>query len=212
MARAGGNRRMKNDVWADKAKHEGYPARSVYKLEEIVGKTGGITAGSLVLDLGAAPGSWTLFLVKKFQARVVACDLKPLDPQISRRKDVNFIAGDFLSDTVLQQIASFGTYDAVVSDAAPATSGDRLVDSARSYNLAQQSLFFAQKYLKENGLFITKIFSGGDEQALVQEAKPYFQSVKIMRPKAIRKESFEVYIVGQGFIRQSPSSREDELL
>lgn len=200
---------MKNDVWADKAKHEGYPARSVYKLEEIIAKTGGVTVGSLVLDLGAAPGSWTLFLVKKFQARVVACDLKPLDPQISRRKDVHFIEGDFLSDTVLQQIASFGVYDAVVSDAAPATSGDRLVDSARSYNLAQQSLFFAKKYLKNNGLFITKIFSGGDEQHLVNEAKPHFQSVKIMRPKAIRKESFEVYIVGQGFIHASINPSED---
>ncbi|NIZ18614.1 SAM-dependent methyltransferase [Entomospira culicis] len=199
MPKAGGNRRSSNDFWAEKAKVEGYPARSVYKLEEILAKSGGIKSDSLVLDLGAAPGSWSFYLVRKHQARVVACDLKPLDSKVLANKQIDFIKGDFLREDVSAKIASYGAYDAVVCDAAPATTGDRLVDSARSYRLVEQALGLALAHLVEGGLFIAKIFAGGDEQELIEQAKLHFVDVKTMRPKAVRKESFELYLVASKF-------------
>ncbi len=202
MGRAGGQARASNDFWAEKAKHDGYPARSVYKLEEILTKTSLITKQALVLDLGAAPGSWSLFLSRVYQARVISCDLKPLQlPQ--KPKNITMVQGDFFTDEIMAKLQSYAPFAAVVCDAAPSTTGDRLVDCGRSYHLAARSLEMARLLLQPGGGFITKMFAGGDEQELITLAKSYFTSVKIMRPKAVRKESFEFYIVGKGFIAQT---------
>lgn len=201
MSRSGGSQRIKNDFWAEKAKMEGYPARSVYKLEEILLKIGGIKVQSLVLDLGASPGSWSLYLMRRYQARVVACDIKPLSQKILLDKRINFIQGDFFHDSILDQIRIYGPYEGVVCDAAPSTSGSRLVDCARSYDLACHAFRVAQSCLSSDGLFVTKIFSGGEEQVLIDMLKSCFKSFKIIRPKAVRSQSFEIYLVGKNFLQ-----------
>ncbi|MGP1458495.1 MAG: SAM-dependent methyltransferase [Treponema sp.] len=187
----------KPDFWTKKAFSEGYPARSVYKLKEIDEKFHLIKKSSAILDLGAAPGSWTVFLLKTLDGggKVVSCDLNPLAKSV-KGENLTFIQGDLNDAEVRKRIGGFGPYDAVVCDAAPLTTGNRTVDTARSEQLAETALFYAETMLKNGGNFAVKLFQNGDQRKMLQKMKDVFQTAKGFKPKSCRTESFETYLIG----------------
>lgn len=191
--------RDKPDHYSIQAQREGYPARSVYKLKEIDEKFQIIRRGRNILDIGASPGSWTLYVCRKLKGsgRITAVDLKDLSVGI-KCNNLKFFKDDAFSESFQEAAVKTGPYDAVISDAAPSTTGNRTVDTGRSYNLAEDVLKFALKNLKSGGNLVIKIFQGGDEHQLLDIMKNSFKTAKIFKPKASRKESFEVFLVGTG--------------
>lgn len=187
----------KPDFWSQKAFQEGYPARSVYKLKEIDEKFGMIKKNYVVLDLGAAPGSWTTFLLRKMDGtgKVVSCDLNPLSKSV-KGENLLFIQGDLNDSEIRQKIKSEGLYDLVVCDAAPKTTGNRTVDTARSEQLVEMAIWYAQTMLKTGGNFCVKIFQNGDQQKLLKLMREIFTNAKGFKPEACRSESFETYLIG----------------
>ena len=187
----------KPDFWSQKAFSEGYPARSVYKLKEIDEKFGMIKKNYTVLDLGAAPGSWTTFLLRKMEGtgRVVSCDLNPLAKSV-KGDNLLFIQGDLNDPQIRAQIKQNGPYDLVVCDAAPKTTGNRTVDTARSEQLVEMAVWYAQAMLKSGGNFAVKIFQNGDQQRILKSMREIFELAKGFKPEACRAESFETYLIG----------------
>ena len=194
-----GNSYEKPDFWSQKAFSEGYPARSVYKLKEIDEKFGMIKKDYTVLDLGSAPGSWTTFLLRQMDGsgKVVSCDLNPLS-KIVKGENLLFIQGDLNAPEIRKQIKDNGPYDLVVCDAAPKTTGNRTVDTARSEQLVEMAIWYAQTMLKQGGNFTVKIFQNGDQQKFLKSMREIFTSAKGFKPEACRAESFETYLVGIG--------------
>lgn len=187
------------DAWSRKARREGYPARSVYKLEEIAGKFNALRGARRVLDLGAAPGSWTCWLLDNIKegGKVVAVDLKPLEAgRKALSRDLVFFQGDMQLKATQDAVIAEGPYDAVLSDAAPNTSGSAAVDTALSAALAESALWIAARSLKEGGFFCAKIFQGGRQQQILESMKGMFEKARCFKPKACRKESFETYLIG----------------
>mgnify|MGYP000942324760 FL=1 len=222
------------DYWTLRAKKEGYPARSVYKLEEIVRKFGLLNglggrrgtpersqtgAGPAILDVGAAPGSWSLWLLRQMKGRgtLMAVDIQDLDivPQIEAMglhkatgtakvdepigAHFTFVKGSILDEPVRARLRELGPYNLVVSDAAPATSGNRLVDQARSEELVEAVIGLALGVLAPGGALVTKIFQGGEERRLLTELRVHFAQARAFKPQACRSESFETYLVATGF-------------
>ncbi|MDE5899647.1 MAG: RlmE family RNA methyltransferase [Treponemataceae bacterium] len=187
----------KPDFWSKKAFSEGYPARSVYKLKEIDEKFKVIAKNCAALDLGAAPGSWTTFLLRNIgeQGRVVSCDLNPLAKTV-RGSQLTFIQGDLNEPEVREKIRALGPYQLVVCDAAPLTTGNRTVDTARSQQLVEMALWYAETMLKKGGSFAVKIFQNGGQQELLKKMRGLFDSAKGFKPEACRSESFETYLIG----------------
>lgn len=197
MASKASNSYKKPDFWSQKAFSEGYPARSVYKLQEIDEKFSMIKKNYTVLDLGAAPGSWTTFLLRKMNGsgKVVSCDLNPLSKDV-KGENLVFIQGDLNDSEIRKSIKSHGPFDLVVCDAAPLTTGNRTVDTARSEQLVEMAIYYAQTMLKQNGNFAVKIFQNGDQQKLLRSMKEIFTTAKGFKPEACRSESFETYLIG----------------
>ena len=189
----------KPDFWSQKAFSEGYPARSVYKLQEIDQKFGMIKKNYKVLDLGASPGSWTTFLLRQMDGsgKVVSCDLNPLSKSV-KGSNLVFIQGDLQQKEIFDQIKAEGPFDLVVCDAAPLTTGNRVVDTARSSGLVKMAIWYAETMLKTGGNFAVKIFQNGDQQALLKKMREVFANAKGFKPKACRSESFETYLIGLG--------------
>ncbi|MBO4533638.1 MAG: RlmE family RNA methyltransferase [Treponema sp.] len=187
----------KPDFWSQKAFSEGYPARSVYKLKEIDEKFGMIKKNFTVLDLGAAPGSWTTFLLRKMEGtgKVVSCDLNPLAKSV-KGENLVFIQGDLNAPEIRKAIKENGPYDLVVCDAAPKTTGNRTVDTARSEQLVEMAVWYAQAMLKTGGNFAVKIFQNGDQQKILKSMREIFASARGFKPEACRAESFETYLIG----------------
>lgn len=194
------HKRAKLDSWSLKAQKEGYPARSVYKLQEIDQKCKLIHKGMRVLDVGASPGSWTLYVLRKLQNNglVAAVDLKPLTLK-GNHPQLFCYQGDIFSEEAGVFLREKGPYDLLISDAAPNTSGNRLVDTRKSYDLVERVLDLARTQLAPGGALVTKVFQGGDEEELFQRMKECFQSARRLKPKAVRPESFETYFIAQGF-------------
>ena len=186
-----------SDHWTRKAKQEGYPARSVYKLKEIAEKFDILPRQGAVLDVGASPGSWTKFVLRLRGGRcaVVAVDLTPL--AITPHESLFFYQGDITEDETLAALKARGPYDAVISDAAPGTTGSRTVDTARSEALAEQVFGICREMLKDGGACVIKIFQGEGAERIRNEMRKIFASVKAFKPKATRSESFETYLIGQ---------------
>lgn len=199
-------RRRHQDAYGRRAKREGYAARSVYKLEEIDAKLKILRRGARVLDLGAFPGSWTAYAAEKVQreGRVLGIDLTPFKGELPPNAEMR--EGDALEidPSALGGPASF---DVVLSDMAPSTTGHRFTDQARSEELFLRALAVAESLLAPGGAFVGKIFQGGDFQNMKEEVRRRFTTVRIVRPKATRKESYEVYLCGLGF---SPKTDEEE--
>ena len=189
----------KPDFWSRKAFSEGYPARSVYKLQEIDQKFGMIKKNYKVLDLGAAPGSWTTFLLREMEGsgKVVSCDLNPLSKSV-KGDNLVFIQGDLQQKEIVDKIKAEGPFDLVVCDAAPLTTGNRVVDTARSSGLVKMAIWYAETMLKTGGNFAVKIFQNGDQQALLKKMREVFENAKGFKPVACRSESFETYLIGLG--------------
>lgn len=193
-----GKSREKADFYTKKAKQEGYPARSVYKLEEIHNRHQIIKRGDHVLDIGAAPGSWSLYVSRKLlsgSGRVVAVDLKEITLSPMPGNMISY-TGDAFSEEISEKIAEHAPFDVIISDAAPDTTGNRTVDTLRSQQLAESVLETAKQLLKVHGNLVIKVFQGGGEQELIQQMRSVFAKVKPQKPKASRSESFEVFLIG----------------
>ena len=187
-----------------KAQKEGYPARSVYKLKEMDEKFGLLPKGRSsfkVLDLGAAPGSWSLYVLRKLKSvSLVSVDLSPLSRQFDEglfeRPDFFFAQGDFTQSEVREAILARQPYNLVVSDAAPATSGNRSLDTLRSLDLAEIALDYAENALAEGGNFVVKVFQGGGTEDFLKKIRSLFKTGKSFKPTACRPGSFETYYLG----------------
>lgn len=192
------SRRDKADSYTQRAHKEGYPARSVYKLEEINASHRIIKPGDSVLDVGAAPGSWTLFTHReliKGKGRIVAVDLNPLnlDPV---PPTVTAFVGDAFSTEIRKALTDLGPYDAIISDAAPMTTGNRTVDTSRSEALAENVVLLAEEQLKTGGNLVIKIFQGGGQEDVLKKMRTLFKKAKAFKPKASRDDSFEIFLIG----------------
>jgi 23S rRNA (uridine2552-2'-O)-methyltransferase len=200
----------KPDHWSIKAQKEGYPARSVYKLQEIDEKFGLFRGGARrVLDLGAAPGSWSLYVLRRFGTGakgggvfLAAADLAPLsrrfDGGLFDKDNFFFVQGDITAPEVRESLLSRGPYTAIISDAAPATTGNRSVDTLRSLALAEEVLAYADTALAPGGSLAVKVFQGGDTADLLRLIRERFTTAKSFKPAACRRESFETYYLGLG--------------
>lgn len=191
------------DYYFKKAKQENYPARSVYKLQEIQKQCGLLGPGQTVLDLGASPGSWTLYCAEKVgvNGRVLAVDLNP--PGVSFPGTVTFVEDDAFSPgpELAAALADHAPFDVVVSDMAPRTTGVKFADQANSLELCQRALELARAFLKPGGRLVVKIFQGPDVKAFEADMRRSFATVKAIKPKSSRPESKEIFYVGLGFRR-----------
>ncbi|MEM1082430.1 MAG: SAM-dependent methyltransferase [Pseudomonadota bacterium] len=192
--------RQANDPFVKQARADGYRARAAYKLKELNDKDRLFKRGQRVVDLGAAPGSWSQVAVEltggpKCCSTVVALDLLPMDPL----DGVVFIQGDFRDDEPLQQLETTvgSKVDLVLSDMAPNISGIAPADQARSMHLAELALDFAIQWLHPNGALVIKLFQGQGFDAFVQQARSAFREVRLRKPDASRSESREVYLVAK---------------
>lgn len=184
------------DKWAALAKEKGYPARSVFKLKEIQEKFQIIKPGFKILDLGASPGSWSQFVCEIIgcQGKVVGVDLEPIK---FRSKLFHFIQKDALTLTKGDfEELGITKFDVILSDMAPKTTGIETTDHLRSVELAMKALDLCRELLKEEGSAVVKILDGPELSRVRKEFEKIFRSVKIFRPKATRKGSKELFIVG----------------
>lgn len=189
-----------NDPYVKQAQIDGYRARAAYKLLELNEKDKLIRSGSLVVDLGSAPGSWSQIAGRLVgvKGRVVASDILPMDSL----ENVDFIQGDFTEESVFNQIMSLlgeRKADVVISDMAPNISGVDIADQAASMYLVELALDMARLVLKPKGDFVAKVFQGDGFDSYVKDVRTSFEKVVIRKPNASRPRSREVYVVGKGF-------------
>ena len=186
-----------------KAKQQNYPARSVYKLKEIDAKFKLFKPGMKVLDLGAAPGSWSLAASERIgpSGCVLACDIRGTETVFPA--NVRFLTADVfaLTGAFEEALAALAPFDVVISDMAPSTTGTRFSDQARSCDLCREALKIAQRCLTPGGSFAAKIFMGADMQEFLAAMRTHFTTVKGFKPKSSRTESKETFYVGLGFGR-----------
>ncbi|AAX16830.1 23S rRNA Um2552 2'-O-methyltransferase [Borrelia hermsii DAH] len=187
------------DKYSQKAKKEGYLARSVYKLIEIDQRFSLFSSGN-ILDIGASPGSFSQYAYNKLKNGVlVAVDLN--DINLNFTNNFYFIKGNIYIDEVFEKIKTFAPYSLIISDAAFKTTGNRLVDTSNSFNLNMRIVELASQILIRGGNLLLKVFQGGEEEQLFYKLKRCFKLVKKIRPKAVRKNSFEIYFLSKDFIK-----------
>jgi len=188
------------DHYFKKAKQDKYPARSVYKLQEMDKRFHLLRSGQNILDLGATPGSWAIFAAKKAgpQGRVLAVDIN--ETETSFPPQVLFMQGDILDQdaTLHDAIHSRAPFDLVLSDMAPNTTGIKIRDQARSVELAQAAMALARSVLTQGGAAAIKVFQGPDVPDFLKEMREIFTKVKTFKPKSSRPESPEVFVLGLG--------------
>jgi 23S rRNA (uridine2552-2'-O)-methyltransferase len=179
------------------AKQQGYPARSVFKLEEIDRRIRIIKPGMHVLDLGAAPGSWTLYTGQKIgrNGKLLSVDLQAIDIPVP--ENTTLLQGDALS-LENEALEMYAPYDVVLSDMAPNTTGNRIGDQTRSFELFMRALAVAEKLGKPGGSFVGKIFMGEDFPLAKKAVKRIFEEERALRPEGVRTNSFELFLVGLG--------------
>jgi 23S rRNA (uridine2552-2'-O)-methyltransferase len=192
--------RQERDPYVQQARRDGWRSRAVYKLEQIVEKERFLKPGMVCVDLGSAPGSWSQYVTEKLKgrARIVAVDVLPMDSL----PDVEFVLGDFREDEIfeqlLQAVGESGA-DLVMSDIAPNITGTKVVDQPRSMYLVELALDMARRVLKPGGNFVCKVFQGAGFDEFLRDARNSFERVKVMKPKASRPGSREVYLVARNF-------------
>ncbi len=189
------------DHYFKRAKKDNYAARSVYKLQEIDKRFKIFRQGQTVIDLGAAPGSWTQWVAKKVgpKGRVLGVDLQSTETEFA--ENVIFMQQDVFSDSpeLLATMEPLLPFDLVISDMAPKTTGVKFADQANSLELCEKAFEIAARHLKKGGHFVVKNFEGPDTKAYIDSLRPYFNSVKVFKPKSSRAESKEIFVVGLGF-------------
>lgn len=188
------------DYYFQRAKADGFKARSVYKLMEIDRAVKLFKPGAKVLDLGSAPGSWLQYASSKIgkHGKALGIDLTPIPEKlaanvVTAEMDVFSLTKEKSGELLQEDEMSF---DVVMSDMAPKTTGIKHVDQIRSLNLAQKAKDLALDLLKPGGSVVIKIFNGGDVPELIASMKPSFKTIKQMRPESIRSQSKEFYVVG----------------
>ena len=187
-----------NDHYVHMAQKDGYRARAAYKLLEINQKDKLIRPGTVLADLGSAPGSWSQVAAKLVgkTGAVFALDILPMDAI----EGVSFIQGDFREDAVLEQFEALldnRPLDLVICDMAPNMSGNAVTDQARSFYLCELALDFASQHLKTGGSFLVKVFQGAGYQEYMAAMREIFASVQTRKPDASRNRSSEIYLLGK---------------
>ncbi len=189
------------DHYSKRAKLEQYPARSVYKLKEAQKRFRLIKKSDQILDLGCSPGSWTLYAAKLTgkQGRVLGIDREAVAHEMPSHvktltADIMQIDRDWLDEQDL-----LNCFDVVLSDMAPATTGNKMVDAARSFQLCQAALKVAEMALKPDGSFICKIFQGKEFEEFSESVRDRFRNHRIFKPHSSRRESKEIFVLGIGF-------------
>lgn len=193
---------VKDKQWQDhysrRAKKENFPARSIYKLKEIQQKYNLIKRGDIVLDLGCSPGSWLLYTANLAGStgQVIGIDIQPVNIEVPSNAQIyiaDVLSGD---DAWLESLGL--KFNVVLSDMAPATTGHKTVDAARSFNLCQAALAIAKRVLIADGTFVCKIFQGQDFNVFSEAVAAVFKEKMIFKPRSSRKASKEMFIIGLG--------------
>ena len=186
--------KQRRDTYVRQSKVDGYRARSAYKLIEIDQKFKIFKGGISVVDIGAAPGSWSQYASKKVKSvNIISIDLKEMD----KIENTIQIKGDFTETYIQAQIKSFlkSGPDVVMSDMAVNTTGIKNIDSIQTGELCMDAMNFSKEVLSEKGFFISKIFIGGTFNEIVANGKKFFKEVKVFKPKSSRKDSKESFII-----------------
>jgi len=186
--------KQRRDIYVRQSKIDGYRARSAYKLMEIDEKFSIFKGGLSVVDIGAAPGSWSQYAVKKIKnGKLISIDLKKMEPI---EKSIQ-IQGDFTEDSIKDEIlkSSEGKVNIVMSDMAVNTTGIKNIDAIQTGELCMEAMIFSKDILQQDGSFISKIFMGGSFNEIVTKGKEIFKEVKVFKPKSSRKDSKESFII-----------------
>ncbi|CRL64194.1 MULTISPECIES: 23S rRNA (uridine(2552)-2'-O)-methyltransferase RlmE [Proteus] len=188
-----------SDKYVQQAQKKGFRSRAWFKLEEIQQSDNIFKPGMTVVDLGAAPGGWSQYVVQKLgsKGRIIACDLLPMDPIVG----VDFLQGDFRDELVLKALldrVGENKVQVVMSDMAPNMSGTPAVDIPRSMYLVELALDMCRDVLAPGGSFIVKVFQGEGFDEYLGQIRSLFTKVKVRKPDASRSRSREVYIVATG--------------
>jgi 23S rRNA (uridine2552-2'-O)-methyltransferase len=186
--------KQRRDTYVRQSKVDGYRARSAYKLIEINEKFKIFKGGLTVIDIGAAPGSWSQYASKVVKnGKIISIDLKEMEPIDNTVQ----IKGDFTEDETQQKIKEFltGKSDIVMSDMAVNTTGIKNIDSIQTGELCKEAMIFSKDIISNGGFFISKIFMGGSFNEIVQLGKKIFKEVKVFKPKSSRKDSKESFII-----------------
>jgi 23S rRNA (uridine2552-2'-O)-methyltransferase len=199
------NVRKINDYYAKKAKKDKYPARSVYKLEEVQARYQLLRRGDSVLDLGCFPGSWSLLASEAVGPKgiVVGVDLQQVE-QTARpgAAPIHWLCGDIQDPELVPLLRRFRpAFKVLLSDLAPKTTGSKWADAQQSLALVRRTLLLAEELLLVRGHYLGKVFQGEDFPALVEELKRLFATVKVLKPKSSRVESREVFVLGMEYRR-----------
>jgi 23S rRNA (uridine2552-2'-O)-methyltransferase len=205
----GKNPYKRADAFTRAAKAQGYPARSVFKLEEIDRRTRLLRAGQRVLDLGAAPGSWSMYAAQRIgpSGKLLAVDLSPIQAPLG--PSATAVQGDALALSNAD-LALFAPYDVVLSDMAPSTTGSKIADQARSYELFLRAVAVARELLAPGGAFVGKIFMSDDFPRARAALQELFAEVRAIRPEGTRSASSEVFLVGLRRKKESPGAPSGE--
>lgn len=193
--RAGGR---PQDHFGKRARAEGFAARSVYKLQEIDRRVSLFRRGQRVLDLGAYPGSWTQWTAERVgkEGRVLGLDVQEPPPGLPPNAEMR--EADVLTVTP-EELGGPASFDVVLSDMAPATTGQKSLDQYRSFELFMRALEIARGVLAPGGAFVGKIFQSGDFPEAKKAVAESFETARVIRPEATRTESYEVFLVGLKF-------------
>jgi 23S rRNA (uridine2552-2'-O)-methyltransferase len=186
--------KQRRDIYVRRSKVDGYRSRAAYKLIEIDEKFRIFKNGISVIDLGAAPGSWSQYLSKKIKnGKIASIDLKKMEAI----ENITQILGDFIEEKNKSRIKDFfkSNVDVVLSDMAVNTTGNKNIDSVHTGELCMQAMLFSKKVLNNDGKFISKIFMGSTFNEIITEAKLIFKEVKVFKPKSSRKDSKESFII-----------------
>ena len=186
--------KQRRDIYVRQSKIDGYRARSAYKLMEIDEKFSIFKGGLSVVDIGAAPGSWSQYAEKKIKnGKLISIDLKEMEPLGKSTQ----IQGDFTEDKIKDEIlkSAEGKVNIVMSDMAVNTTGIKNIDAIQTGELCMEAMIFSKDILIQEGSFISKIFMGGSFNEIVAKGKEIFKEVKVFKPKSSRKDSKESFII-----------------
>ena len=186
--------KQRRDIYVRQSKVDGYRARSVYKLVEIDEKFKIVKGGLSIIDIGAAPGSWSQYASKVVKnGKIISIDLKEIEPI----KNVNLIMGDFTENETQKEIKNIltGKADVVMSDMAVNTTGIKNIDSIQTGELCKEAMIFSKNILSKQGFFISKIFMGGSFNEIIELGKKLFKDIRVFKPKSSRKDSKESFII-----------------
>jgi 23S rRNA (uridine2552-2'-O)-methyltransferase len=192
--------KQKRDHYFRESKIQGYRSRAVFKLIEMNNKFKFLKKNSLLIDLGASPGSWSQFAKKEItKGKILALDILPME----KIDNVNFINGDFLDKDIFEKITIYfkSKVDVVLSDMAPNTSGNKDLDTYRTGELCLNAMNLSKKVLCDNGVLLSKMFMGSIFKEINETAKKSFKKVVLFKPLSSKKESKEIYIYCQGLLK-----------